>query len=111
MFSLTVATGTQVIDVVHSFGGDVIKFAGDAVIIAFYPDCAELGIDDNGYTRAVKRCAHCALQVCPPLHQGIALLIAHNWRDRMLCCYRQTAQIGDLNYFCTTCLSNLSLTT
>jgi hypothetical protein len=49
--------------VVQAFGGDVIKFAGDAVIIAFYPGIAESTTADGGYTRAVLRCAHCALEV------------------------------------------------
>jgi hypothetical protein len=49
--------------VVHRYGGDVIKFAGDAMIIAFYPDSDEMATDDQGYHRTVLRCAHCALVV------------------------------------------------
>jgi class 3 adenylate cyclase len=56
----------QAIDVVHKYGGDVIKFAGDAMIIAFYPDSDELATEDQGYHRAVLRCAHCALEVRLP---------------------------------------------
>lgn len=37
----------------------MIKFAGDAMIIAFYPYPSE----DAGYHAAVRRCATCALEV------------------------------------------------
>lgn len=54
----------QVINVVHNHGGDVIKFAGDAMIVAFYPlPSEELGAN-QGYHAAVRRCAMCALEVC-----------------------------------------------
>ena len=53
----------QVIDVVHRHGGDVIKFAGDAMIIAFYPDAQEVLRLDSGYRDAVLRCAQCSLEV------------------------------------------------
>lgn len=54
----------QVIDVVQSHGGDVIKFAGDAMIIAFYPFPEEETGNQRGYRAAVRRCATCALEVC-----------------------------------------------
>ena len=53
---------------VQAYGGDVIKFAGDALIIAFYPLEDELVFADGGYRRAVMRCAHCALEVRRPEH-------------------------------------------
>lgn len=53
----------QVIDVVHSHGGDVIKFAGDAMIIAFCPSQNEQSLGDQGYRNAVLRCAVCAEEV------------------------------------------------
>lgn len=33
----TLVVSTQVIDLIQMFGGDVIKFAGDAIIVAFRP--------------------------------------------------------------------------
>jgi class 3 adenylate cyclase len=54
----------QVINVVQSYGGDVIKFAGDAMIITFYPTQEEEACDDCGFRNATLRCATCAMQVC-----------------------------------------------
>jgi class 3 adenylate cyclase len=53
----------QVIRAVQHHGGDVIKFAGDAMIIAFYPRIEETAAVDEGYSAAVRRCAVCALEV------------------------------------------------
>jgi hypothetical protein len=54
----------QVIDLVHSWRGDVMKFAGDAMIIAFYPDSQEMELEDAGFQNASIRCAKCACEVC-----------------------------------------------
>jgi class 3 adenylate cyclase len=59
-FKLERVTKLQVIEVVHSHGGDVIKFAGDAMIVAFCPFRSEQGLEDQGYSAAVTRCALCA---------------------------------------------------
>lgn len=37
----------QVIDLIHSFGGDVIKFAGDAVIVVFHPRLHDEKVSHN----------------------------------------------------------------
>ena len=47
----------------HSYSGDVMKFAGDAMIIAFYPDPTEVRNPDEGLEAAVSRCAQCACEL------------------------------------------------
>src|SRR5690349_1308391 len=56
----------QLIDIIHIFGGDVVKFAGDAVI-AVWPIVPDLGITD-AISRAdqwqwTMRAAECAIEV------------------------------------------------
>lgn len=51
------------IDTVHSYSGDVMKFAGDAMVIAFYPSPQEVCHADGGLQAAVTRCAHCACEL------------------------------------------------
>lgn len=57
----------QVIDLVHSWRGDVMKFAGDAMIIAFYPDAEEVKLPDGGLRHTCLRCAKCACEVRTPV--------------------------------------------
>src|SRR5512147_1930348 len=59
----------QLIDIVHAYGGDVVKFAGDAVI-AVWPIIPDLPIPDSapGISRAdqwqwTMRAAECAIEV------------------------------------------------
>lgn len=63
-------TTMQVIRAVQQYSGDVMKFAGDAMIIAFYPITSEVHLPDRGYAMAVQRCARCALQVRPSAMWG-----------------------------------------
>lgn len=56
--------GVQVIDVIHAHGGDVIKFAGDAMIVVFCPAQHEFTLKgDQGFRNAVFRCALCSYEV------------------------------------------------
>ena len=50
----------QVIDLVLSFGGDVMKFAGDSMIIAFSPSDGEKSDLDEGLRASTLRCLQCA---------------------------------------------------
>lgn len=59
---------SKVIDLVLQFEGDVIKFAGDSLIIAFYPNDAELAVsEDEGLTEATLRGLQCACQLSSTL--------------------------------------------
>ena len=56
----------QLIDIIHAYGGDVVKFAGDAVI-AVWPVVSDLGLTDS-VSRAdqwqwTMRAAECAVEV------------------------------------------------
>ncbi len=49
---------------IATHGGDVVKFAGDSLIIAFAPTDAERSIsDDSGRKLATLRSARCASQL------------------------------------------------
>ena len=50
----------QVIDLILLYEGDVMKFAGDSMIVAFSPSNEEKGADDGGLKEATLRCMHCA---------------------------------------------------
>ena len=47
-------------EIVLAYDGDVMKFAGDSVIVAFYPAAAERSASDAGLQAATARCARCA---------------------------------------------------
>ena len=56
----------QVIDLIATHGGDVMKFAGDSMIIAFAATAAERQAatgDDGGKRAATLRCVTCAAQL------------------------------------------------
>ena len=51
----------QVIDLVLAYEGDVMKFAGDSMIVAFYPKEEErVTADDLGLRSSTLRAAHCS---------------------------------------------------
>ena len=50
----------QVIDLVLAYEGDVMKFAGDSMIVAFYPKEQEMTADDLGLRSSTLRAAHCS---------------------------------------------------
>ena len=50
----------QVMEIIQAYDGDVMKFAGDSVIVAFYPTAAEREERDAGLKRATMRCARCS---------------------------------------------------
>ena len=50
----------QVIDLVLAYEGDVMKFAGDSMIVAFYPKEEEMTADDLGLRSSTLRAAHCS---------------------------------------------------
>lgn len=50
----------QVMEIIHAYDGDVMKFAGDSVIVAFYPTAAEREEGDAGLQAATVRCARCS---------------------------------------------------
>ncbi len=50
----------QVIDLVLAYEGDVMKFAGDSMIVAFYPKQEEMTADDLGLRSSTLRAAHCS---------------------------------------------------
>lgn len=66
-------TPTQVIELILSYGGDVIKFAGDSVIVAFYPTPEERGAKDAGLKAATHRALHCAVDLADSLGHMLML--------------------------------------
>ena len=50
----------QVIDLILLYDGDVMKFAGDSMIVAFSPGRDEKTDEDGGLKAATVRCLHCA---------------------------------------------------
>lgn len=57
---LTVHCCWQVIDLILLYDGDVMKFAGDSMIVAFSPGRDEKVDEDGGLKAATVRCLHCA---------------------------------------------------
>ncbi|MEP6896496.1 MAG: adenylate/guanylate cyclase domain-containing protein, partial [Chloroflexota bacterium] len=57
----------QLIDIVHKHGGDVVKFAGDALLV-IWPLASTSGTADSVATEAQRqltlRAAECALEIC-----------------------------------------------
>ena len=53
----------QIMDVVLAYGGDVMKFAGDSVIVAFYSTAGEATAPDQGLRSATMRCVRCATEL------------------------------------------------
>lgn len=51
---------SQIIDLVHSCQGDVIRFAGDSVICAFRPKGEDLLLEDRGLRKATAAAVECA---------------------------------------------------
>lgn len=58
-----VTSELQVIDLIHEHHGDVIKFAGDSMIVAFCPTAKEAATPDGGIAACASRCARCGLQL------------------------------------------------
>eukprot|EP00887_Chlorella_sp_A99_P006306 scaffold3.g6306.t1 len=55
---------TQVIDLLLLYGGDVVKFAGDSMIVAFLPSAEEAeGHEDGGLQPATLRALTCAAEL------------------------------------------------
>lgn len=84
---------SKVIELVMSYDGDVIKFAGDCLIVAFSPTNEELALTETkGLTEATLRCVQCACQLTETLGQvqmlpdGEVVPIAkpsnHRWRTQ-----------------------------
>jgi class 3 adenylate cyclase len=51
---------TKVINMIRAYGGDVVKFAGDSMIVLFLPSPEERLSEDEGLTVTSLRCAQCA---------------------------------------------------
>ena len=47
-------------DIILLYDGDVITFAGDSVIVAFYPTPSEREFADSAIGAATVRCVRCA---------------------------------------------------
>lgn len=56
-----------VIKMILDHGGDVVKFAGDAMIVAFCPTAAEKLQPDERIVAATERCVQCALKLVDKL--------------------------------------------
>jgi len=50
-------------DIVLAYGGDVMKFAGDAIIVAFYATAGEASAPDEGLRSATMRSVRCAAEL------------------------------------------------
>ena len=50
-------------NIVLAYGGDVMKFAGDSVIVAFYATIDEATAPDQGLRSATMRCVRCAAEL------------------------------------------------
>lgn len=51
---------SQIIDLVHHFNGDVMRFAGDSVICAFMPNKEDMVLPGKGLDKAVAAAVECA---------------------------------------------------
>ena len=60
LLSSGVLSAAQVIDLILLYDGDVMKFAGDSMIVAFSPSNEEKTAEDGGLKEATLRCMHCA---------------------------------------------------
>ncbi len=60
LLSSDVLSAAQVIDLILLYDGDVMKFAGDSMIVAFSPSNEEKTAEDGGLKEATLRCMHCA---------------------------------------------------
>eukprot|EP00803_Ostreobium_quekettii_P001954 evm.model.scf_1325.5 EVM.evm.TU.scf_1325.5 scf_1325:35935-41194(+) len=54
---------SKVMELVFEYGGDVTKFAGDSMIIAFCPRKDESTSPDSGLKASTVRCVHCAYEL------------------------------------------------
>ncbi len=66
----------EVMDVVLAYGGDVMKFAGDSVIVAFYATAGEATAPDQGQRSATMRCVRCAAELSIKCGKVLALRLA-----------------------------------
>lgn len=81
------------IDLVLLYDGDVMKFAGDSMIVAFSPSNEEKIAEDGGLKEATLRCLHCASDLVDkygepflidPLNELIRIPASYNgWPDRL----------------------------
>lgn len=60
---------SQIIDLVHHYQGDVMRFAGDSVICAFKPKGDDLHTEDKGLRKATAAAVECASAMS--FHLGI----------------------------------------
>lgn len=58
----------QLIEIVHAYGGDVVKFAGDAVV-AIWPIEASAAVGAAAGQEATRRAVECALRIREKLHR------------------------------------------
>ena len=62
-----------------SFGGDVMKFAGDSMIIAFSPSGVEKADLDEGLRASTLRCLQCASALAMQLGKSQKIMFgSHN---------------------------------
>ena len=47
-------------DIILAYDGDVMTFAGDSIIVAFYPSPSERSAADSGLEAATVRSVRCA---------------------------------------------------
>ena len=66
----------QVIDLILLYDGDVMKFAGDSMIVSFCPSNEEKTADDGGLKEATLRCMHCASDLVDKYGEPAASCIA-----------------------------------
>lgn len=75
---------TRVINMILAFDGDVVKFAGDSMIVVFAPTPLEARAEDQGLKAATSRCAQCAHVLAKKLgHMRMKM----NGQVRMVCCF------------------------
>ena len=60
---------SQIIDLVHHFQGDVMRFAGDSVICAFKPNSEDCEMPDKGLAKAAAAAVDCAAALSCQLGQ------------------------------------------
>ena len=71
----------QVIDLVLAYDGDVMKFAGDSMIVAFSPKDEEHLGEDHGLKAATLRCVNCSAALAEKFGELLAVtLCATCWR-------------------------------
>ena len=84
----------QVIDLILLYDGDVMKFAGDSMIVAFSPGKDEKADEDGGLKAATVRCLHCATHLVDKY--GVSRRLVTCSQTRLLCTLSAMHQVVHL---------------